>query len=81
MRRVLGAWQGLIEERWWRTQIGMRDHEIQHLVLQVVHSPACAKAACLDASNASMLSSLCKISASVKMKPVGRLFANCKAKQ
>ena len=40
MRRVLGAWQGLIEERWWRTQIGTRDHEIQHLALQVVPAPA-----------------------------------------
>ncbi|KAK9803313.1 hypothetical protein WJX73_000462 [Symbiochloris irregularis] len=32
--RVVGAWQALIEERWWRLQISTRDHEIQHLTQQ-----------------------------------------------
>ena len=35
MRRVWRAWMELVEERWWRTQLQTRDHEIAHLAQQV----------------------------------------------
>ena len=35
LRRAFEVWQGVVEERWWRTQLQTRDHEISHLSQRV----------------------------------------------